>query len=202
MKHWILLILLSALGVCSLSAQTMSSLFISMPQHLTVYLDGGIKHDLVALWNDNRKATITNLMNGHSTLKVLSKDHFFLQSTESSSLEGKLLTVNDTTQVICLISTVYTPVPDSRITFYTKKWQKLKNTDYFIPPVWNDFLIKKTDVEYKDAYFLQYTFVQNTSTLSVRLASLDYMIEHKAIDSLCVKKEIFYTWEEGKLKKE
>lgn len=206
-----ILILLLLCGIKSmqlLRAQTMSSVFVSMPQEFTVYLDGGLKHDLLALWDDKRQAVVTNLMNGRSTLNDFSDDYFFLQATESSSFEACLLPVNDSTKIVCLISTVYSPTADSRLAFYTTKWQKLNIEDYITLPQLDDFLKQhitlpegKQVADYFDALFVHYSFDRQQGLLKARLTSLDYMIENKQVDEMIAQKELYFRWD-GKYHRE
>ena len=51
-------------------------------------------------------------------LKKLTDDYLFLQTTGSSSMEMKLLPLNDSVKVICVINTVCGPVCDSEISFF------------------------------------------------------------------------------------
>ena len=53
----------------------------------------------------------------------------------------KLLAVNDSTQVICTVSTACAPACDSSIQFYTTDWKELPLADFITAlPVMDDFL--------------------------------------------------------------
>ena len=52
----------------------------------------------------------------------------------------KMLNVNDSTRVVCTISTVNGPVPDSDVCFYTTEWQELSASSFLQMPVLEDFL--------------------------------------------------------------
>lgn len=201
MKRFLLcfVCLIACMGASWAQNPKMASVLVSMPQELTYYIDGGLKHDMIALIKDQRRATVTNLMQGQSTLLDLTDDHFFLQTTESSSLEAHLLPVNDTTQIICLISTVYAPVADSKVRFFTTRWEELDGKAYFKTPKLTDFLKKEKRedralLDCFDAYFVQYTFKNGSDTIAARLSSLDYMIDAEKLEPDMAQKEIAYKW--------
>ena len=58
-----------------------------------------------------------------------------MQMTASSTMEMKLLPMNDSVKVICVVRTVQTDVPDSDVRFYDTTWKELPTDDYFsLPP--------------------------------------------------------------------
>lgn len=57
----------------------------------------------------------------------LTNDYLLLQTTERSTVEMKLLPLVNNTYVVCMISTVNGPVPDSRIEFFTTNWEPFGN---------------------------------------------------------------------------
>ena len=81
-------------------------------------------------------------MNGFSTLQKLTNDYLLLQTTERSTVEMKLLPLVNNTYVVCMISTVNGPVPDSRIEFFTTNWEPLATSDLFTQPT-SDWYIKQ-----------------------------------------------------------
>ena len=77
-------------------------------------------------------------MNGFSTLKKLTDDYLLLQVTERSTVEMKLLPLVNDTYVVCMITTVYGPVPASQVEFFTADWKLLDSADLYtsVPVEW------------------------------------------------------------------
>ena len=127
-KLWMLLCILS---ISSAFAQDMKSVFISMPDSIAPLLTKVNKEDCVDFLVYDMKAEVKNRFGGVTELKVLTDDYLFLQTTANSSMEMKLLPVNDSTKVVCMIKTVCSSACDSEVHFYSSDWkQKLMTTDY------------------------------------------------------------------------
>lgn len=116
------------LCVLSLHAQDMKTLFIAMPDSMAPLLTKVNREDCVDFLASNMKAEVKNRFGKVSELKKLTDDYLFLQTTGSSSMEMKLLPLNDSVKVICVINTVCGPVCDSEIRFIVhggSNWRKV-----------------------------------------------------------------------------
>ena len=114
-------------------AQKMEDYFIGMPNDLIGQLEEAWRKDLVDLYKSGKPAVLENTMQGVSVLNKLTDHYLLLQSTEYSTVELKLLSLVNNTHIICMIETVYAPVADSRISFYTTGWQRLLSNDIITP---------------------------------------------------------------------
>ena len=114
-------------------AQKMEDYFIRMPNDLISPLEEAWRKDLVDLYKSGKPAVLENTMQGTSVLNKLTDHYLLLQSTEYSTVELKLLSLVNNTHIICMIETVYAPVADSRVSFYTTDWQRLSSNDVFTP---------------------------------------------------------------------
>jgi len=123
MKYLIISIL-TALCV-QLHSQTASEIFIRMPDNLITELESAWRKDLIDLYKSGKEATLENSLQGKSTLLTLNDDYLKLQLTARVTLEMRRLPLINNTYIICLVTTVYAPVPDSRVSFYTTDWQPL-----------------------------------------------------------------------------
>mgnify|MGYP000535548494 FL=1 len=125
-----------------------------------------------------------NTMNGFSTLQKLTNDYLLLQTTERSTVEMKLLPLVNNTYVVCMISTVNGPVPDSRIEFFTTNWEPLATSDLFTQPT-SDWYIKqgidKKDEAYQEAAshldmdLIQYRLSPDDQTLTAIYTTPQYL---------------------------
>ena len=123
-------------------AQKMENYFIQMPDYLIAQLEEAWRKDLVDLYKSGKPAALENTMLGKSTLLMLTDHYLLLQSTERSTVELKLLPLINNTYILCMVETIYAPVADSRVSFYTTDWQRLPADDIF-KPVSKDWFWKK-----------------------------------------------------------
>ena len=114
-------------------AQKMENYFIQMPDYLTFQLEEAWRKDLVDLFKSGKPAVLENTMQGKSVLKKLTDNYLLLQSTENSTVEIKLLSLVNNTLILCVIETVYAPVADSRVSFFSTDWQRLSSDGIFTP---------------------------------------------------------------------
>ena len=128
-------ILLTFLCAMPMFAQTMKSVFVSMPDSIAPLFTKVNKEDCIDFLDSGMKAVVTNRFGNKSEMKALSDDYVLMQSTSGSSLEMKLLPVNDSTKVVCMVKTVCASACDSEVHFYTSDWNKeLAVADYLVMP--------------------------------------------------------------------
>ena len=120
----VFLIVVSVLCGISASAQDMKSVFIAMPDSITPLLTKVNKEDFVDFLDSNMKAEVKNRFDGTAEMKVLTEDYTLVRTSELGTLEMKLLPVNDSTKVICMVKTVCASACDSDVRFYTSDWSK------------------------------------------------------------------------------
>lgn len=161
MKRLILSILLSVF-VMGVKAQDMATLFVAMPDQNIPQLENAWRKDIIDLYNSGKEAKLKNTMNGFSVLQKLTSDYLSLQSTERTTIDMKLLPLVNNTYVICVVTTVNGPAPDSQIEFYTTEWTPLDASDLF-SPVSADWFIKE------DADRNSNAFIDATSRLDMDL---------------------------------
>jgi hypothetical protein len=132
MKQLIISILVF-LSASFVHSRTVADIFIGMPDEMIVQLEEAWRKDIIDLYKSGKTASLENTMQGRSVLKKLTDDYLLLETTERSTLEIKLLPLVNDTYIICLISTVYAPVADSEVAFYTTEWKKLPADELFTP---------------------------------------------------------------------
>ena len=115
-------------------AQELRSLFVAMPDSVLPLLTKTNRMDCIDFLDSNMKAEVKNRFNNTSELKVLTKDYLELQLTSQSSVEMKLLPMNDSVKVVCMVHTVCGPVCDSEITFYDTQWKQLPSKNFITLP--------------------------------------------------------------------
>ena len=131
MKKSILLMLLSCLAL-SMAAQDMKSVFVSMPDSITPLLTKVNKEDCVDFLDSNMKAEVSTRFGGTAEMKVLTDDYVLMQTTPASSLEMKLLPLNDSVKVVCMVKTVCASACDSHVRFYASDWSREFRVEDFL----------------------------------------------------------------------
>ncbi|MBR5612608.1 MAG: DUF3256 family protein [Bacteroidaceae bacterium] len=207
-KLWMLLCILS---ISSAFAQDMKSVFISMPDSIAPLLTKVNKEDCVDFLAYDMKAEVKNRFGGVTELKVLTDDYLFLQTTANSSMEMKLLPVNDSTKVVCMIKTVCSSACDSEVHFYSSDWkQKLMTTDYLSKPEGDMFFlpVDSSDEEYalirKEAnvHLMKASLSKEDVSLTFIYTTTDYLNREnkEKLEPYLRKEPVVLKWQEGKFR--
>ena len=207
-KLWMLLCILS---ISSAFAQDMKSVFISMPDSIAPLLTKVNKEDCVDFLAYDMKAEVKNRFGGVTELKVLTDDYLFLQTTANSSMEMKLLPINDSTKVVCMIKTVCSSACDSEVHFYSSDWkQKLMTTDYLSKPEGDMFFlpVDSSDEEYalirKEAnvHLLKASLSKEDVSLTFIYTTPDYLNKEnkEKLEPYLRKEPVVLKWQEGKFR--
>ncbi len=122
----IILLIICVLGFsASASAQEvlMRDVFAAMPDSLLPLVTKNNRLDCIDFIENNMEAKVRNRADEFVELKVLTKDYLLFETSAMSRVEMKLLMVDDTTQVVCMVRTYMAPTADSQVEFYTPQWQ-------------------------------------------------------------------------------
>lgn len=210
MKRYIILFL-SCLFCMSVYAQDMAALFSGMPDSYLPQLETAWRKDLVDLYNSGKEARLQNMIAGHSELKKLTPDYLLLQTTERSTLEMKLFPLVNNTPIICVVTTVYGPVADSRVDFYSPEWEPLDAEELFTPASQEEFLRADADrqsaawldaLSLLDMELIHYQLNPESLTLSATYTTPSYLSEEartKVAPFLREEPKV-YTWNKYRLK--
>ena len=173
----------------SLYAQDMKTLFIAMPDSVAPLLTKVNREDCVDFLASNMKAEVKNRFGKVSELKRLTDDYLFLQTTGSSSMEMKLLPLNDSVKVICVVNTVCGPACDSEVRFYNTDWQQLAKEDFIAA------IREKADMELVKA-----TLSEDKPIISFTYTTPDYLAktEREKLVVYIRKEPVVYEWKGGK----
>ena len=128
-----------ALSSFALQAQDAGTLFGRIPDAMLPLLSPVNRADFIDFLDSKMKAGVKNKFGGESEMTELTDSYIRIKLTGRSTWEMKALPVNDSTKVICVVSTVCGPVCDSAIGFYTTRWEKIPTPDYLIVPVMDDY---------------------------------------------------------------
>lgn len=198
-KYIYILSLLTYLFTSPAKAQEMRTIFIEMPDSVIPLLTHSNRADCVDFLDAKMRARVTNRLDGHSELLQLTTDYLKMQLTDHTSLQMKLLPRTSGDTIICMIKTVCAEACDSRIQFYTKKWQQISPcTKLFKKPRIKDFFTNDNSLEkilrIADMYLVELTLSPLQTTIKANYTMPAYM-SHE--DSTFVTKSmhpIEYQW--------
>ena len=194
--------------VASVMAQDMRSVFISMPDSVAPLLTKVNREDCVDFLDSNMKAVVRNRFDKESELKTLTKDYLLMQMTASSTMEMKLLPMNDSVKVICVVRTVQTDVPDSDVRFYDTTWKELPMDDYFSLPPEDAFYLPTDSIDEElvkvrkkaDMYLVKYSLSVERPVLEAEYTTPDYLNEEdrKELQKYLRKEPLVLEWKNGR----
>ena len=189
-------------------AQDMRSVFISMPDSVAPLLTKVNREDCVDFLDSNMKAVVRNRFDKESELKTLTKDYLLMQMTASSTMEMKLLPMNDSVKVICVVRTVQTDVPDSDVRFYDTTWKELPTDDYFSLPPEDAFYLPVDSIgkvqdkvrKMADMYLVKYSLSVERPILEAEYTTPGYLNEEdrKELLKYLRKGPLVLEWKNGR----
>lgn len=206
-------VLIIAMLVCafSLHAQDLKTLFIAMPDSVAPLLTKINREDFVDFLASDMKAEVKNRFGKPSELKKLTGDYLFLQTTGRSSMEMKLLPLNDSVKVICVVNTVCGPACDSSVRFYDTQWRELPQHDFISLPDADAFYLpvdggasgsyvaarEKADMELVKA-----GLSEERAEIVFTYTTPDYLAkaEREELAAYLKKEPLVYEWKEGKFR--
>lgn len=209
-KKLSIILCLAFIGLGALQAQEAKTCFKNMPDSICPLLSAVNRADFIDFLESKMKAEVTNSFGGKSEMTELSPDYIRVQMTPQSTWQMKLLPVNDSTKVICTVSTVCAPACDSHINFYTTDWKELPAASYLPAlPAMDDFIIQAPDTvdiyEYQaarrqaDMLLVKTDLSAKDTALTFTFTTPDYM-EKEAAEKLkpFIRRPIAYTWNQGR----
>ena len=158
-----LMIFVSMFCVMSVLAQDMKSVFVAMPDSITPLLTKVNKEDCIDFLASDMKAIVKNRFGNVAEMKTLTDDYVLMQTSEVGTLEMKLLPINDSTKVVCMIKTVCVSACDSSIRFYASDWSKQLDATEFL------------QLPSKDAFFLLNDSLTDEAVLARKKADMHLM---------------------------
>ena len=102
-------LILAFIGWGYLQAQEAKTCFKNMPDSICPLLSAVNRADFIDFLESKMKAEVTNSFGGKSEMTELSPDYIHVKMTPQSSWQMKLLSINDSTKVICVVATVCAP---------------------------------------------------------------------------------------------
>ena len=178
----------------------------AMPNTVLPLLTENDRLDLIDFHDARMEAVVTNQMDGKSRLDTLTEDFACIQYTRSTEVAMKLLPVNDTTDILCMVTTMKANVSDSRITFFDAGWRPVDVATCLDEPCMEDFrttaLCDSAEWAWSkvNTFFRTYHLCAENTDLRCILTTLDHLSkEDRAEVAPYVRREpLTYGWTNGK----
>lgn len=98
-----------------------------MPETIIPYIGEEQREEICKFTNETDTIKIKNELNGFTEVNLSGTDFARIKLNESATLQIKLLPVNDTAQVICMVKTMTAPISESDVKFYSTGWSLIDN---------------------------------------------------------------------------
>lgn len=206
----VLSVLLCLLCSLTLHAQNLKSLFIALPDSLSPLLTKVNREDFGDFLASDMKAEVRNRFGKTSEMTELTDDYLRLKMSQASEVEMKLLPVNDSVKVICVVHTYAAPAADSHVAFYDTAWRELPAARFLSAPEEGLFYrIPQNPAQADslrnlrasaDMYLLKAVLDKDNPTLSFVYTTPDYLDKETAgkLKPYLRKTPVTYEWREGK----
>ena len=145
-------------------------MWLSQPDSIIPYLTEQTRKQLVDSTAKGEMQEVTNLFSEDTKLAALTADYLSVNLSASSKLTMKLLPTEDNNHILCMVQTFMGPLPDSRITLYDSKWQKIAGN--FVPEFTADSFLTRTD-SIDDEEWHQARQLIETRLISYELSATD-----------------------------
>ena len=164
-------------------------MFVNMPDSLSPLLTKVNREDCIDFLESKMKAQVENRFGKKSEMTDIGKDYIRMQMSAQSTWQMKVLALNDSTNIICTVSTVCAPACDSSIRFYTDDWKPLTTSLFITLPLMDDFLnapdstgVYKFDEARRsaDMLLMKADFNKENTELTLTLTTPDYMSKETA----------------------
>lgn len=198
------------LCVAAMQAQDMKSLFIALPDSLSPLLTKVNREDFGDFLASGMKAEVKNRFGKPSEMTKLTDDYLQLKMSSTSQTEMKLLPLNDSVKVICVVHTYMAPTADSRVSFYDTDWRQLSAATFLTLPEEDSFYrtglseIQADSVRNlrmrTDMYMLKAELSDKDRKLRFVYTTPDYLDKETARELKPYLREtpLYYEWREGK----
>lgn len=193
MKKLLFLTIWMFVGV--VSAQDMRTVFMNAPEELFPLLTKSHRADFIDYIDAGMIAKVTNRLDGVSVLEELSDDYLRLATTASSTVQMKMLPLENDT-IICVVNTVKAESADSRICFYDKEWQRVDGCEMFEYPSLEDFFISSATeyIDVCDIYLVSLMLSSVDNTLVAEYTMPSYMNIEDAEKVRTLLRRLEYRW--------
>ncbi len=204
------LILILTLTLATMAnAQTMGEMFVSMPDSIMPLLTQTSKRDMLDFLANGMDARVHNQLGEEVTLKHLTDSYLFLEMSEKSRVEMKLLFTTDSIGILAFVRTVEGPGADSHVKFFDTEWRQLKWMELPHPSI-EEFFSPAPDSIAEDTHYAQLSLADlclievsaspDEPTFEITL-NIDELAEKEKDAAICLVHPLLYFWDGATFRK-
>lgn len=134
-------LLMIFMPLCAM-AQSASDLFLTMPSRLFPALTEVNKADMIDFINSGMKSEVKNVFDSTVVMTEMNDTYLSVKTSSVGSMQMKVLPLNDSTSVICLVRTVCPGACVSNVRFFSTGWEQLERDTFFTMPALSDFVMR------------------------------------------------------------
>lgn len=178
----------------------------AMPDSVMPLLTKNDRLDFIDFYDALMDAVVTNRLDGKSRMEMLTDDFLQISYTHSTDITMKLLPVNDSTDILCMVTTAKAATSDSRIAFFDNEWGPLQSTCHIEQPCIEDFrsTLQSDSATWAwsklDIFFRTYHLCAESTELKCVLTTTDYLSpeEREQVAPYIINEPLTYRWVDGK----
>lgn len=175
---------------------------VSMPDSVMPLLTKNNRLDFIDFYDAKMEAVVTNRLEGKSRMDMLTDDFVHFGYTKSSEVTMKLLPVNDSTDILCMVTTARAAVGDSRIAFFDDQWHPLDAVSYIHEPCIEDFrsTLQSDSAQWAwskmDIFFRTYQLSAESTELKCVLTATEYLSkeDREEVAPYVRQEPLIYRW--------
>lgn len=115
-------------SVSATAQQTIKEIIGNMPESIIPYINDDQRAELQKFTGEKDTVKIKNVFNGTTSIDTISSNFAKISMSKVADMQLRLLPTSDSTQIICTIKTVNSPLKESSIRFYSTDWQPINST--------------------------------------------------------------------------
>lgn len=185
-----------ALGGLPLSASSLDSIFAKLPINEFSLLTTNNRLDLLDYANSGMKARVENQYHGITELTLKKEDYLHLAMTSVSNVEMFLLPYHEGDTIVGILSTITSPIEESRFKFYTLEGNPIAIN---IPISTSQELVDSTKLSSSqlkmiDSLPVKISYLYDEKTFVCQVSTKSIPIEEKKVIEKCIQ-EIRFKWD-------
>lgn len=191
--------------VTVVNAQSVEWYFNKMPLEMLPVLPLNSRKDLVDFYKNDRTAVMPTSLGGEMILKEMSDDYLFLQTSQVSDIQIKILSLSETKRIIAFITTADAQFKNSVIKFFDTDWKPFNEIKFPSISVRDFFDTEKAGKELSDRFenycirnFVEMKFSAKSDILTVRTSIKEDFGKELPVEFLpFIKDTISQAWRNG-----
>ena len=122
--------LLLVFAAVQVQAKSIREVWTAMPDSMIPYLTKTLRLEMLDFTDMGVRADVKNVFGGVSEMDTLTADYLKVTLNVSSELQMKMLPVQGSDSVVCVVRTYMGPVAESIVSVYSQDWTLIRTLDF------------------------------------------------------------------------